>query len=168
MSDISRLMFLFPPLSLQNSRCAAPPGSIVGHASPGQLSQSTAASRSCSRCYCFLAFPFWQPGALGVRGIHNSTEYLRDAVVFVQHTWQPMQQLLHLQLWRDRDDLFFFDFVAKMLRRCVAKGHAIPQFFSPLPLLKLVDSISFSLCLLLYLCFTHPPFGLHFNFWPLR
>ena len=63
----------------------------------------------------------------------------------------------------DRDDPFFFDFVDKLLECCVAKGHTIRLFFSPLPWLKLIDPISFCLCLFLYLCFIHPLFGLHFN-----
>ena len=38
--------------------------------------------------------------------------------------------------------IFFFDFMAKLLECGVGKGHAIAairQFFSPLPLLKLID-----------------------------
>ena len=134
----------------------------------------TAHSCSASRRWCHysLAFPFWQPGALGVWGIHNSTEYARDAVVFVQHIWQPNRPQLACSSLEgcsfrsDCDDLCFFDFVVKLLECCIVKGHAIRQFCSQLPLLKLIHPISFSLCLLLYLCFIHPPFGLHFNVWP--
>ena len=38
-----------------------------------------------------LAFPFWQPGTLGVQGyrIAQSTS-VRDTVVFVQHTGEPV------------------------------------------------------------------------------
>ena len=161
--------------ALQNSHWAALPGMLLQHCCPCQLwpvppplaplwSLCIAASRRGRRCHDCLAFPFWQPGELGV--IQNSTMYVRDTVVFVQHIWQPKQWLLHLQLLQRPRWTLLLGFFAKLLECCVAKGHAIiaiRQFFSPIPLLKLINPISHSLCLLLYWCFIHSPFGLHFN-----
>ena len=75
----------------------------------------------------------------------------------------PKRRFVACSLCRDRDDLIFFDFVFKLLECGVAKGHAIRQFFSTLPLLKLIEPVSFSLRLLLDLFFIYPPLPLHFN-----
>ena len=103
-----------------------------------------------------------------MRGIQNSTKYVRDTVVSVQNIGQPICcSFFTFSFCRDRDDLLYFDFVVELLERCVAKDHPIRQFFSPLPLLILLELIGVSLCLLLYLCFVHLPFDLHVNVWPL-
>ena len=75
----------------------------------------------------------------------------------------PRRSFVACRLCRDGDDLFFFDFVLKLLECSVVEGLAICLFFSPLPLLKLIEPISFSLRLLLDFFFIHPPLPLHFN-----
>ena len=70
------------------------------------LASSSARSSLITAHSCFasrsqaLALQVEQPGELGVRGIHyhDSTIYVRDTVVFVQHIWQPKQQQPQLQL----------------------------------------------------------------------
>ena len=73
--------------ALQNSHCAALPGSIVGHTNSGPFICSLL-SDLCAQLFCgavanftiILAFPFWLPGALGVRGIQNNTELRNHSI----------------------------------------------------------------------------------------
>ena len=132
MSDISRHMCIFPPLSHCFVRALFRPAialSFLAALFPCQRlpvpllaplwSQRTAAFKlpRGSRGSTSLAFPFWQPGALGVREIQNSTECVRDTVVFVLHIWRlsllRRLQLLQRQGWSLR--LWFCGQAARVL-----------------------------------------------------
>ena len=80
--------------------------------------------------------------------------YVMDTVVFVRTFGSPSSHLVVCSLRRDREDLFFFDFVAELLECGVVNGHAIRQSFSPLLLSKLIDPITINLCLLLFMNLT--------------
>ena len=118
--------------ALQNSQCAALPQAalLVYQLRPiHQLSPFwsllTAVLHGGRGFHNYLAFPFWLPGALGVRGIQYSTEYGRDTDVFVQHIWQPKTQLRRLPLVQRRwwSLLLWFCAQAARVQRCGGPCH---------------------------------------------
>ena len=140
--------------ALQNRHCAALPGSIVGHTNSGQSisfwSLRTAVLRSERGFHDHLAFPFWRPGALGVRVIQNNTEYGEGYWCFCG---SPRRSFVACSLYRDCDDLFFFDFVSSC--SSVALRRAMPFVSSSARFLCWNwSSLSASLCGFFLICFS--------------
>ena len=185
MSDISRLMkqwwllhhclsvtvSLLCQRALQISHCAEPPGCIVVHAHSGQFLGLLLSDHSSTQLLrvtigdvtILLHLHFDSLGRLECERYRIAQSTLGILLLLFSSYGSPSSSFL-----TDCDDLLWFcGHCSSAVLQTAMPFVRFSAVFSQLPLLKLIYSISFSLCLLFYLCSIRSPFLLLFNIWPL-